>query len=239
MGCIYMFTNKINGKAYIGYTKRDLEEREKEHLSGDGNSLLKYAFDKYGEYSFSFDTLEDGIIPEFLPEREKYWIDKFDTVVPNGYNLNCGGKGNLGFKHSKETCKKISETMKGRPAHNKGKKHREETKCKIGNASRGRTASRETRLKMSSNAKNRPSMPCETRQKISNTLKGNIPWNKGKKGIQEAWNKLPRKKDVLGFFLSLSPDIPVKEKRKLIREKFPNIKYCTVWSWVRSWQSEI
>ena len=32
-------------------------------------------------------------------------------------------------------------------------------------------------------------VPEETRQKIANTLKGNIPWNKGKKGLQAAWNK--------------------------------------------------
>lgn len=29
----------------------------------------------------------------------------------------------------------------------------------------------------------------ETKQKISNTLKGNIPWNKGTKGLIKSWNK--------------------------------------------------
>ena len=29
----------------------------------------------------------------------------------------------------------------------------------------------------------------ETKEKISNSLKGKIPWNKGLKGFHEAWNK--------------------------------------------------
>lgn len=49
--------------------------------------------------------------------------------------------------------------------------HSDETKRKIGDAHRGskRTA--------------------ETKKKMSEAAKGRIPWNKGKKGVQVAWNK--------------------------------------------------
>jgi len=42
--------------------------------------------------------------------------------------------------------------------------------------------------KVSESLKGKPKSE-EHRKKISNTLKGNVPWNKGKKGCQEAWNK--------------------------------------------------
>lgn len=36
---------------------------------------------------------------------------------------------------------------------------------------------------------NNPSKRPDVREKISTSLKGNVPWNKGKKGIQRAWNR--------------------------------------------------
>ena len=181
MGCIYKYTNRINNKAYIGYTKRDAEERKKEHLQGAGSKVIKDAIKKYGEDTFIFEVIEDGIIPipEFLHEREKYWIAKFNTFH-NGYNLNKGGYGNLGFSHSTETREKISRSLKGRPSHNKGKPHSPETRRKIGDAQLGKTMPKESRKKMSLSAKNRPPMSNETRRKISEALKGNTAWNKGK-----------------------------------------------------------
>ena len=49
--------------------------------------------------------------------------------------------------------------------------HSDETKRKIGDAHRG---SKRTE---------------ETKKKMSEAAKGRIPWNKGKKGVQVAWNK--------------------------------------------------
>lgn len=41
---------------------------------------------------------------------EIYYINKFNSIVPNGYNLRSGG--NNGGKHNEETKRKISETLK-------------------------------------------------------------------------------------------------------------------------------
>lgn len=38
------------------------------------------------------------------------------------------------------------------------------------------------------------------------------------------------------FFLSLSPDMPLKEKRKLLFTTFPNVKKGTIYNWVLRWK---
>lgn len=71
---------------------------------------------------------------------EIYYINKYNSIVPNGYNLR--GGGNNGGKHNEETKKKISETLKNRTDivrnnHQLGKPHTEEEKNKISKALMG------------------------------------------------------------------------------------------------------
>lgn len=123
MGFIYKITNKISGKCYIGETKQETPEmRWREHLysiSRDkGCPALGGAINKYGVENFKFEVLiicfdED----RYIYERE--YIKKYNSQIPNGYNILPGGLGGAGFlgkKHSKETIKKIV---------NSGKKFRE------------------------------------------------------------------------------------------------------------------
>jgi len=66
-------------------------------------------------------------------------MEKYNSMVPNGYNLRKGGNSG---KHHEETKKKISESLKGRIdifRPNLGKTVSEETKKKISNALKGRT----------------------------------------------------------------------------------------------------
>ena len=49
----------------------------------------------------------------------------------------------------------------------------------------------------------------------------------------------PDYSDVNDLFLSLPADMPLSEKRRLLREKFPNVKRCTLNKWTRHWQSEL
>lgn len=55
----------------------------------------------------------------------------------------------LGFKHSEESKKKMSDSRKGNKHPFFGKHHSEETKRKIGKASKGRIVTEETRKKIS------------------------------------------------------------------------------------------
>ena len=94
-GYIYVITNKINGKQYVGQTSRDIDTRFAEHW-GDkrSNSAIHLAIQKYGVQNFKVEELE--CIPlNKLDEREKYWIAKLDTYT-NGYNKNSGGNQSFG-----------------------------------------------------------------------------------------------------------------------------------------------
>ena len=126
---IYLVTNTINGKQYVGQTITKYSKLGHGHAVRD-------AYKKYGRKHFTYETIVSGISCEmFLDYAEKFWIDKLNTVVPNGYNLETGGrwgkivnhKPNLGKKASAETRAKMSESQKeywtSLPVHpNKGKK---------------------------------------------------------------------------------------------------------------------
>lgn len=98
-GTVYCYTNLINGKKYIGQTINP-ETRKTAHKnamtninSSEYNSPLHRAFRKYGYENFSYEILEDNISDiETLNQKEIYFIQLFDTQIPNGYNIESGGK---------------------------------------------------------------------------------------------------------------------------------------------------
>ena len=106
---IYKTTNTINSKIYIG---QDTKNNSKYLGSG---ILLKKAIKKYGKEIFIKEILEKCIDKNMLDEREKYWIQHYDSRNPNiGYNIAYGGEGVIGLKHSDETKEKISKIHKGK-----------------------------------------------------------------------------------------------------------------------------
>ena len=94
---IYVITNTKNNKKYIGKSI-DINRRFKEHISPyewsrTPNKPLYLAFQKYGLINFSFQILEE-CEKEKLNEREKYWIEYYDTTNKNkGYNIQASGDG--------------------------------------------------------------------------------------------------------------------------------------------------
>ena len=94
-GIIYIITNDINSKVYIGQTKRTLEERWKEHKrekcsTNEHNMLIKKAILKYGEKHFKIKELEKCSI-EDLNTKETYYISLYNSYK-SGYNLTKGGQ---------------------------------------------------------------------------------------------------------------------------------------------------
>lgn len=93
---IYVITNKVNGKQYIGLSNNCIR-RWYDHRSrainpkrrDDFDKPLYKAFRKYGLENFTFDILEE-CPKEELPEKEIYWINKKDTYL-RGYNATLGG----------------------------------------------------------------------------------------------------------------------------------------------------
>lgn len=111
IGEIYKITNMINGRVYIGATKRTLNDRKREHLKTYNDSKSRMyefkiykAMRKYGVENFLFESLEKCQTDK-LDEREKYYIEKYDSKN-NGYNEAIGGKGKpLWTDKQVEACK--------------------------------------------------------------------------------------------------------------------------------------
>jgi group I intron endonuclease len=119
MGYIYKITNTVDGKGYVGVTtKTDAIERYKQHIYaiyyGNGCPVLGNAVKKYGKEAFKFEVL---IIcfDEDIYKYEQSYITKYNTMVPNGYNVQEGGKlvcSFAGRKHTEETKKILREKSK-------------------------------------------------------------------------------------------------------------------------------
>jgi group I intron endonuclease len=152
MGYIYKITNKIDNKVYIGQTIGDLERRWKTHLNTGSNCrYLKSAINKYGVDNFDF-KLVCITFDNLLDNMEIKYIEQYNCLVPNGYNLRLGGNSG---RHNAETKQKISETLKKRYdnglIHSKpqlGKPHSEIHKKKLSEANKGKRRSQETINKM-------------------------------------------------------------------------------------------
>lgn len=89
MGIIYLVENQVNHKKYVGLTTRNLEIRWKEHTRHSSQAIDK-AIQKYGKDNFTIKKI-DECPDEELDEKEKYWIQYFNSVE-EGYNISFGGR---------------------------------------------------------------------------------------------------------------------------------------------------
>lgn len=111
MGIIYCYTNTVTGKKYIGQTL--YPNRRKACHKHNAKKGLKFYFyksiRKYGFDKFEYTVLEET---DNLSERETYYIKKFNTLWPNGYNQQLEA-----HMATEEMRKKISESQKKRLAN--------------------------------------------------------------------------------------------------------------------------
>lgn len=133
-GYVYVITNEINGKRYVGQTRQFVRRRWNGHCQNEraGETALYAAFRKYGIQNFKFEViavLQSRELTGHMDGVEMAWIKMLNTLAPNGYNLHSGGRGgslspehkhklsiaHLGKKPSPETRARMSATRKGRP----------------------------------------------------------------------------------------------------------------------------
>lgn len=139
---VYIITNKINGKQYIGQTTQTIQRRWQGHIVDSkrrhSDTPLYRAFRKYGVENFIIEKLCDAANIDELNSLEEWAIKNLWSRVPFGYNVANGGKNRI-------MCP--------------------ETKAKIGAKSKGRIPSAETREKMSKTRKGRKHSPKTEAQK--------------------------------------------------------------------------
>lgn len=151
---VYLISNNVNGKCYVGSTVH-LDQRRREHFSRLANNKhinahLQNAYNKYGREAFDFEILEtidiDDNIKDKLLKREQFWID---NLKPE-YNILLVAGSNLGYHHTDETKRKISESTTGVKKSEEHAKH-------IREGQSGRVLTEEHKAKLSEAAKHRKS----------------------------------------------------------------------------------
>lgn len=92
-GIIYCAYNKINNKRYIGQTIQRLSERKSAHYNKNGCPYFHHALLKYAVTDWDWFILDECNSLEELNEKEKYWINFYDTTNHDkGYNIQSGGQ---------------------------------------------------------------------------------------------------------------------------------------------------
>lgn len=187
--CIYMYTNKINGKRYVGKAQ-DFLKRKQGHIyssynKNDRNYNVPFhrAIRKYGIESFETTILKENLTEDEMNYWEIYYIEEFDLYAKHkkGYNVASGGIG--GNPYAGKTEEEIEEIRRKLSETHKGKKLSEETKQKMSESHKGKCKGKE-RNDMKGN--NNPAKRKDVRKKISEKVKGenNGNYNKGRKVAQ-------------------------------------------------------
>lgn len=170
MRYLYKITNKINGKCYIGQAK-DYKSRMSAHKTKKCSTAISYAIQKYGWDNFDKEILgiyEDSVIDIMEVDT----IIFYNSIAPNGYNLDSGG---CACKSLHETTKqKIRESVK-----RTNYQHTEDARKRISEGNKGKQLSAAHIEKLRLIHSNRV-RSLEERKRFSELQKGKTPWNKGK-----------------------------------------------------------
>ena len=206
--CVYMHTNKINGKKYIGITSKRPNQRWRNGKGYEPGQYFYNAIMKYGWDSFSHDILFSGLSEEDAKQKEIQLISEYNTTCElYGYNLTRGGDGALGRTMSDDTKKKIGNANRGNKLSHesrkrisesllgntraKGHRHTEDVKKKISDSLVGNTNAKgfkhteETRSKMSKSHIG-IEFSESRRKKISDANRGRVMSDETKRKISES-----------------------------------------------------
>jgi group I intron endonuclease len=181
-GRIYLVTNMVNGKYYVGQTTKEIKERWMNHLYQSRAGLqyaLHAAIREYGEQAFLVEELVQAESTNRLNLLQTAWIIATKSYTqPLGYNQTLGGKRH---EQTEGSRRKISAALKGRvftDAH----------RAKLSAANRGRHLSDEWRAKLaeSHTGKRLPPFTAAHRLHISNAAKGRKLTAEGLESLRES-----------------------------------------------------
>ena len=158
--CIYMYTNLVNGKKYIGQAinfnkrhKQHIDESVKNKGNRSYNMIFHKAIRKYGIDNFTVVILKESLpTKRIMNLYECYYIKKYNTlsINGNGYNVKEGGDGGNVFygkteDEKKEIREKMSESAKSKIFTDEHKKNMSEARKGEKNKFYGKHHSEETK----------------------------------------------------------------------------------------------
>lgn len=145
---IYLITNLINDKKYVGQTKTTIQKRFSRHCwksETRKNMPITLAIQKYGKVNFKIEIICNCNSKSELDEKETYYAHYFNSFAPNGYNLKAGnGPNNMSLETREKIRiahigKKVSEITRYRLSEShKGYKVLESTKQKLSKLNKGK-----------------------------------------------------------------------------------------------------
>ena len=110
--CIYLWTNLVNGKKYVGQTMC-FYRRMKNYRHTYPNAYMERAVNKHGLDNFDITILERDVPLDKLDEREQYWLDYYQSYdLDKGYNICKIAGTTKGVTHTEEWCQEHSDYMK-------------------------------------------------------------------------------------------------------------------------------
>lgn len=186
---VYLITNTMNGKVYVGsgaisiklrWTRHKMLLKARKHW----NQYLQNAWNKYGKEAFRFEVLI-RCAPKDCILHEQFFIDKYRSADRKlGYNISPTAGNCLGTVHTDETRAKMSEAHRGKKksfehaakvaAANRGQKRSAESRAKMSAAKKGKRQSAEHIAKMVASKTGKP-LSAEHKEKLSYAAKQRDP----------------------------------------------------------------
>lgn len=182
-GIVYYWHCVKTNKGYVGQTVNTLKNRWSGHVGSAFKETSKSyywefpkAIREHGVNAFEGQVICECDSAEELSMMEYHYMKEFNTLWPHGYNMRAGrqytheqtrklmSQAKLGKPLSEKHKQKISDGNKGHLGAMLGKNHSIDTKQKISASSRGHKKPKRTK---------------EHAQNLSESLKGNVAWNKG------------------------------------------------------------
>lgn len=173
----YKVTNLINGKAYIGITRRHWRYRWQAHIydAERGRGLpLHCAIRKYGADAFIVSPLYEASSAQELLYCERGAIAAHGTLVPRGYNLTSGGDGC--YAVSAETREKMRRSFYLRMTR-PGEREKLVAGVRRGNLKRSGSKRSAAAIEATANARRGKPLTLSHRLNIRNGMQGNMKLN--------------------------------------------------------------
>ncbi len=185
---IYLVTNIVTGKVYVGKTGNTVHDRWTDHKSNARRGAEGYLYRsmrKHGEINFQVQTIATVPTETEANNLERIWILLLESHRESfGYNLTLGGDG---VRMNEATKIKISRTRTGVSFHTP------ESKAKISAAHKGKKLSPERAKAIGDRFRGVP-LTEEHKQKLSEAKQGVYVGEKhpmfGKKHTSESISKM-------------------------------------------------